>query len=212
MFELSSKTQVNKRFKMSELFKMIDSSKEVRADAKNVVSVTLTKVMSCETMNFVNTGEVKEIYIFSIELVEKFIPSLFIAALDKAINLHTIFILTHGEEEMLYGAYKQATEKGVKVGKYYGTSWSANYKPVEIPLTISSLDEVYTIFIDELIPVAARQNESALDLVERFETICKLQKEIEKLQRQVDTERQSKKRFELNEELKQKKKELEKYE
>ena len=43
MFELSTKTQVDKRFKMTELYKLIGASKEAKADAANINSVTLTK-------------------------------------------------------------------------------------------------------------------------------------------------------------------------
>ncbi len=201
MFELSTKTQVDKRFKMPELYKLIGASKEVKADAANIVSVTLTNVLNGDTMNLPSGGDVKEIYIFEIALYEKTIPVLFISALDKAVNFHTVFILRYNAEAMLYGAYKEYGEKNIKVGKYYSTEWSAE-RLIKLPLNVSSLDDIYTAIIDELIPITARKAESTKDFVARYDEILFLQKEIAKLQKLVDNEKQPKKRFERNAELK----------
>ena len=208
MFELSSKTQVNRKFKLTELYKVMGADKTVKADAVNILSVTLTNVLNKDTLNFSAKGEVKEIYLFEIVLDMKTVPSLFISSLDKATNFHTAFILRCGSESMLYGAFKEYGEKGMKIGKYYSTDWAAE-KPIVLPLGVNSLDEIYTAIIDELIPITARQAESTKDFVARYGEVVKLKKEIEKLQRLVDTEKQSKRRFELNDELKQKKKEWE---
>lgn len=203
MFVFSSKTQVNKKFRFQELFKLMPADKAVRADAKTVLSVTLANVLSSDTLNLPAKGKVKEIYVFDIELSSKAIPALFISALDKAINLHTIFVLHYDRKEMLYGAYKERTEKGVKIGKYYGTDWKDQSEQITVPLDVTSLDEIYKAMIDTLIPLDAVDEENTSDFVARYEQVTKLKKEIDKLQRQVDVEKQSKKRFELNEQLKQ---------
>ena len=209
MFEFSSKTQVNKKFKLTELYKLMGADKAVKADAANVLSVTLTNVLNHDRLNLPEEGEIREIYVFELALGNKNVPSLFIAALDKATNFHTIFVLRSSREEMLYGAYKEYGEKGMKIGKYYSTDW-AESKLIPLPLNAVSLEDIYTAIIDELIPITARKEENTKDFVARYGEVVKLKKEIEKLQRLVDSEKQSKRRFELNDELKQKKKELEK--
>lgn len=208
MFDLSSKTQVNRKFKTTELYKVTSADKAIKADMINIGSVTLTNVLNNDTLNLSVKGEVKEIYVFEIVLTTKTATSLFISALDKATNFHTIFILKYGNEEMLYGAFKEYGEKAMKIGKYYFTDWSSE-KTVALPLGVNNLDEIYTAIIDELIPITARQTESTKDFVARYDEVVKLKKEIEKLQRLVDNEKQPKRRFELNDTLKQKKKELE---
>ena len=209
MFELSSKTQVNRKFRLVELYKMMGADKDIKADAKNIVSVILTNVLSEDTMNLSSDGKVKEVYIFDIELNSKTLPTLFITSLDKAINLHTVFILKCNDEQMLYGCYKEKTEKGVKLGKYYGTDWTKEKTPISLPLNVNNIDDIYTAIIDELIPITANQGEETSDFVARFDRINKLKNEIVRLQKQVDNERQPKKRFELKDELKKLKKELE---
>lgn len=208
MFDLSSKTQVNKRFKLSELYKLIGASKEVKAEAANIASVTLTNVLNADTMNFTASETIKEIYVFEIVLNDKVIPSLFLTALDKAINLHTVFVLRHDNQSLIYGAYKEYGEKGIKIGKYYSTEWEAD-KVIALPLNVSNLEDIYTAIIDEIIPIMARQAENTKDFVARYDEIRRLQKEIAKLQCAVDSEKQSKKRFELNAELKDLKQKLE---
>ncbi len=207
MFDLSSKTKVNKKFKLSELYKLIRADKAVKADASNVASVALTNVLNADTMNFTLIKDVKEIYVFEIVLTAKIIPALFISALDKAVNFHTVFVLTYNGQTLLYGAYKEYGDKGIKVGKYYATDWMQDYS-ISIPILTSCLDDIYTTIIDELIPITARQGETTREFVNRYGEVVKLKKEIEKLQRLVDTEKQPKKRFEINAQLKELIKEL----
>lgn len=208
MFDLSSKTKVNRRFRLAELYKLMAADKDVKADAKGILSVVLMNVLSQDTMNVPVGDIVKEIYIFYIELSSKSIPALFISSLDKAINLHTLFVLRFNDERMLYGCYKEKTEKGVKLGKYYSTDWTKAQTPISLPLNVFSMDDIYTAIIDRLIPIAAKQNETTSDFVARYDLIRKLKAEIDKKQRQVDNERQSKKRFEINDELKKLKEQL----
>jgi len=208
MFELSSKTKVDRRFRLAELYKIAVADKQVKENAKNILSVVLTNVLSQETMNIPAGDKVKEIYIFNIELSSKTIPALFISSLDKEINLHTVFVFSCGEEVTLYACYKEISAKGVKLGKYYSTDWAKQQPPVPLPLTVASMDDIYTAFIDELIPIASNEGETTTDFVARYDKIEKLKIAIAKKQRQVDNERQSKKRFELNDELRKLKKEL----
>ncbi len=208
MFDLSSKTKVNRQFRLAELYKLMAADKDVKADAKGILSVVLTNVLSQDTMNVPVGDIVNEIYIFDIELSSKSIPALFISSLDKAINLHTLFVLRFNDERMLYGCYKEKTEKGVKLGKYYSTDWTKAQTPISLPLNVFSMDDIYTAIIDRLIPIAAKQNETTSDFVARYDMIRKLKFEIDKKQRQVDNERQSKKRFELNDDLKKLKEQL----
>lgn len=208
MFVFSSKTQVNKKFKLSELFKLISADKSVKADARCVLSVVLSNVLSSATTNLPSKDGVREIYIFDIELSESTIPQLFISSLDKVVRFHTVFVLHCGEKEMLCGAYKQMTDSNVKVGKYHLTKWRDASTPTSIPLDVSSLDDVYKAIMQELVSMPARMDESARAFVTRCEQVAKLKKDIDNLQRQVDIEKQSKIRFELNDELKKLKKEM----
>lgn len=208
MFEFNSKTYVNRQFKMKDLYKQMNADKEVRTDGRIISGITLVNVLSNDTMNYRIKGNVKEIYIFEIGLTEKRIPSLFISCLDKAINLNTFFILKYGDEQMLYGAYKEKTEKGLRFGKYYGTDWNCDKKDIPLPLTISGMDDLYAALFNQLIPINAREGETALELIARYEAITALEKAVGQKQKRMNAEKQPKFKFEIYDELQSLKHEL----
>lgn len=203
MFGLSSKTQANKVLKIPMILKEIKADKHVKENASNIISITVTNVINKDTMNIAQKDDnIKYIYVIVIELENKTIPNIFISALDKKFELQTLFVLKYKEQYMVYGAFKECGEKGVKIDKYYCSEWLDKFK-FDLPLTAVSLGEIYTSMLSTIIPIAARKDETTKEYVLRHGEILRLQKEVDKLQRVVDNEKQSKKRFELNAELKQ---------
>ena len=84
MFGLSSKTQANKALKIPMMLKQIRADKQVKENASNIISITVTNIINKETMNIAqNDDKVNNIYVIVIELESKAIPNLFISALDK---------------------------------------------------------------------------------------------------------------------------------
>ena len=212
MFKFSSKTMPVRQYSLTRLLQLIKAGKEVKEDAKGILSITISNVLNNTTMNFTTESKVREIYIFKIVLSSKNIPTLLISALDKTFEQNNLYCLQHENETAFYGAFKQRTEKGNKIGKYYLSEWKSDYEPAELPVNINSIDSVYTAIIDELIPITATEGEQTEEFVVRYDKICKLKKEIQRLQKLVDGERQPKKRFELNAKLKELKAEVDKLE
>ena len=202
MFGLSSKTQVSQVLKIPFLLKEIKADKQVKENASNVLSVTVTNVINKDTMNIAQKDDkVKNIYVIDIELDSKIIPNLFIAAVDKKFEVQTLFVLKCKEQYMAYGAFKEYGEKGMKINKYYCSEWLDDLT-ITLPLMAGSLSEIYTSVMSMIIPIKPRDNETAKDYTLRYGEMLRLQKGIDRLQRAVDNEKQSKKRFELNAELK----------
>ena len=203
MFGLSSKTQVNNVLKMAALYKQINADKQVKENAKNIISVTITNVINNDTMNVAQKDDkVKGIFVVVIEIADKIIPSFFISAFDKKFGFQTMFVLKCKEQYMAYGAFKEYGKKGMKIDKYFSSEWLDDLM-ISLPLTAVSLSEIYTSILSMIIPIEPRVNESAKDFALRYGEVLRLQKEIDRLQRAVDNEKQSKKRFELNAELKE---------
>ena len=63
MIELSSKTIVGRKLPLRELMKTIKADKATKEDAKKVESVVLTNVLSKDTLNAKNAGNVKEVFL-----------------------------------------------------------------------------------------------------------------------------------------------------
>lgn len=209
MFGLSSKTQANKVLKIPMMLKQIRADKQVKENASNIISIMVTNVINKDTINIAQIDDkVKNIFVIVIELESKAIPNLFISALDKKFELQTLFVLKCKGQYMAYGAFKECGEKGMKIDKYYCSDWLDNLQ-FNLPLTAGNLGDIYTSMLSTIIPIAVRKDESAKEYVLRYGEILRLQKELDKLQRLVDNEKQSKKRFELNAELKKLKLEIE---
>ena len=113
MFNFSTKTIVDKSFKMSDLNKQISASKECKEEEKLIESVTLKNIISPRTLNTSEDKEIKEVYVFEIVMKERYIPNTFIKELDKNIKIMTLFIIKHEDYECGCIAYKKDKNKDI---------------------------------------------------------------------------------------------------
>ena len=68
MFNFSSKTYVNKEYKLSDFLKQIKANKEVKEDAKKIDKIIFENVISANSMNVEEEQEYKNIYVIRIKL------------------------------------------------------------------------------------------------------------------------------------------------
>lgn len=119
MFEFSSKTRVDRSFKMTDLFRQMNASKEAKKDAACIEKIVLKNVLSPTTLNCEADKEIKEIYVFEITVSSRTVPEIFIKELDQSIKLHTLINIRDGDFELSMISYKTGNAKG----KYYATNW-----------------------------------------------------------------------------------------
>lgn len=203
MYKFSSKTEVNKKFKLSELFREIGANKKVVEDAKTVKSVVLTNVLSKDTLNLDACDKVKEIYIFEIELSCPKVPQLFISTLDKHIRLHTVFRFVIDGKECYGVAYKTVGSGGVSISKYYFTEWKDIQDQQENLPIFYSIDDVYYDIITKTVGLSKREGEAIADYLARYDEITALTKDADKLERAILAEKQPNVVFELNRQVKE---------
>lgn len=206
MFDLNNKTEVNKAFKIREIFKIINADKDVKRDAEVIENISLTNVISKETLNIKSDEYCSEIYIFNITLKEKRIPIDFIKALDKNIELHTYFIFEYEDEFKELCIYRYVEDSNIKRGRIYESEWG-NKEILELPYCIN-ICELYNKFILNLVDLNIRENENINDFLERFYNIKQLKKEISTLEKKAFKESQPRKKFDIGREVKKKKEKL----
>ena len=100
MFKFSSKTIPIRQYSLTRLLQLIKAGKEVKEDAKGILSITISNVLNNTTMNFTTESKVREIYIFKIVLSSKNIPTFLIGALDK--TFEQLIDLGDGELESAF--------------------------------------------------------------------------------------------------------------
>lgn len=206
MFDLNNKTEVNKVFKIREIFKMINADKDVKRDAEVIEKISLTNVISKETLNIKSDEYCSEIYVFNITLKEKRIPIDFIKAFDKNIELHTYFVFEYENEFKEVCIYRYVEDNSIKRGRIYENEWG-NKEIRELPYCIN-ICEIYNKFILNLIDLNIRENENVNDFLERFYNIQQLKKEISTLEKKAFKESQPRKKFDIGREVKIKKEKL----
>lgn len=210
MFRFSEKTQVNIQFKMLELFRTIKADKIVKADAGNVTKVTLSNVLSPDRTNMESSDDVKEIYVFDLELNSNKVPEKFIEALNKSINFQTLLTLRYNDKVKYIIAVKIIDDEKIKILKTFESDWQEEALD-EMPSSVK-LENIYKQMIAKLTLYPFRIDEDFKQYVERMSAIKKQKSEIERQTKIMNTEKQPNIKMKLNDELKQMKKELQELE
>ena len=210
MFKFNEKTQVNIQFKMLELFRTIKADKVVKADAGNVTRVTLSNVLSPDRTNMETSDNVKEIYLFDIELNSNKIPEKFIEALNKSINFQTLLTLRYNDKVKYIIAVKIIDDEKIKILKTFESDWQEEQLD-DMPISVK-LENIYKQMITKFTLYPFRIDENFKQYVDRMSAIKKQKSEIEKQTKIMNAEKQPNIKMKLNDEIKQMKKELQELE
>lgn len=210
MFRFSEKTQVNIQFKMLELFRTIKADKVVKADAGNVTKVTLSNVLSPDRTNMESSDNVKEIYVFDIELNSNKVPEKFIEALNKSINFQTLLTLRYNDKVKYIIAVKIIDDEKIKILKTFESDWQEEQLD-DMPSSVK-LENIYKQMITKFTLYPFRIDENFKQYVDRMSAIKKQKSEIEKQTKIMNAEKQPNIKMKLNDEIKQMKKELQELE
>lgn len=196
MFQFSSRTEVNKQFKLSDLFKQMNASKEARKESAAIEKIVLKNVLSPKTLYCEPDKEIKEIYVFEITVSSRYVPEIFIKELDNSIKLHTLFNIRNGEYEYSLISYKIGSAKG----KYYSTNWESD-DDFPVPL-INSVPELYRFILSKFLKYPPFETETVSEYIKRYNQIVKLDYQINSTIIAIGKESQSKRKFEYNARLK----------
>lgn len=196
MFAFSSKTQLNKQIKLTDLFRQIGASKEAKLDAADIESVTLKNALSPKTLYCEPDKTIKEIYVFEIRVKRRYVPEKFIKELDSSIKLHTLFNVLHEGYEYSLISYKSGTNKG----KYFCTNWE-NENDLEVP-PVNSVPELYKYVLSKFLKYPPFDTETTEEYLKRYNQLVKLDSQISSTTTAIEKETQSKKKFDYNAGLK----------
>ena len=173
---------------------------------QNKIAVSTTNLAAGET--------VTEIELFVVHLTGPEIPEQALRQIDREIPYHILFLLEHEERWQAWVAYKEPAGSGnntFKIIGYYHTPWM---EEIAIPLRLEglNLDQAYENFVRQIAGDALKSQgeESLQESVVRQERRQQLEKQISVLWNKVRKEKQLNKQMQLNSELKQLRKELEK--
>lgn len=203
MFKLPETTKLNKIIPKNA-FDSYTNSKQKRELADKVSRITWSNKLSVDTTNL-QSKEILEIQIFSIELKEKVQIKSILNIIDKVIPYPIIFIVRNGKSLYLSTSPKHNNPKNedlAVIDYTYSTDWfTENEKEFQIELK-NDIDWVYKTFCEQFNKSKATVK-NLKELVTTQKEADSLNKEIEKLKLAILRSKQFNKKVELNMRLKE---------
>lgn len=165
-----------------------------------------------KALNIAEDEAVKEIQVFEIVLKGDDVSEAVLDLIDRAVAFPIVFELHRAEEVCAIAAYKRASgadsAKWV-VGDYFKGAWQKADKPrFALPLALN-MATLYREMLQTLMPHVPRPSETMDEFTTRIAALGTMQKACDRLEAQMNTEKQFNRRIELNAKLRQMKLELE---
>ena len=206
-------TEFNKRIPKTKFYEHIELGRKIKDSfVQDIDSIIWANKIAPSTVNIAAGEKVTEIQVFRIVLKHSEFNTNVLRIIDEQIPYHILFIICADNKEQAWIGYKEQSgseSRAFKVDSYYHTAWQ---KPEELKLAIEGLnmDAVYESFVKQIsastAPIQWDDDLSAKENTAKIEERKKLQKQIEKLERQLKKETQPRKKFELYNKLKELKK------
>ena len=204
-------TEFNKRIPKQKLYENMEVSPALkRVFVERIKLIYWRNKLAVSTMNIAPGEAVTEIEVIEIKLASPQLNEAVLRQIDKEIPYHILFILSFDGKVQAWTGYKEAAEggnKAFKVNKYYHTEWMPEH---ELNLKIEGLnmDAVWENLIIQVGGVEVGQGKSLDEQIQIDDQKAKMQKEIEKLEKQARNEKQPNKKFQLAQQVKTLKKQL----
>ena len=203
-------TEFNKRIPKTKFYEHIELGRKIKDSfVKDIDSIIWANKIAPSTVNIAAGEKVTEIQVFRIILKQSDFNKDVLKTIDEQIPYHILFIVCYRDKEQAWIGYKEQSgseSRAFKVDSYYHTAWQ---KPENLYLTIDgmNMDAVYENFVrqiaDSNTQVQWNEDLSAKENTAKIEERKKLQKQIEKLERQLRKETQPRKKFELYQKIKE---------
>ena len=166
--------------------------------------------LSPETTNLAAKPEVPEIQVFSITLKANQLDEAVLRCIDKAINFPIFFEISFEDRVKEVAAFKRPSEADPAkwvVGEYFETDWQQSNKRESLPVVLDLL-RLYEQMLRRLMPYPVRIGESLKDYAERIGEIRICKGYCQKLEKQLEKEKQFNRKVEINAKLREAKNNL----
>ena len=207
--EFSPKTIVNVKVPKKSFYENLTvSAANKRIFIDQISAIWWRYKLTADTLGVAPSETIDEIEIFEIELTAKNFDSSILRLIDRGIPYHTLFILTYEGESQLWIAYKEKiSSESLSVGNYYHTAF-APIDSLNLSADGLSLDDVYVALFYQVSGIQKDFSKPLKDVIMEHEQRLKLEREIERLEKQLKRETQPKKKFELHQKINRMKGEL----
>ena len=202
MLSFPSKAQVNIKVPKKSFYENLTvSAANKRIFIDQISAIYWRYKLTADTLAVAPSETIDEIEIFEIELTTKNFDSSILRLIDRGIPYHTIFILTYEGESQLWITYKEKTSSdSLSVGNYYHTDFAPS-DSLNLSADGLTLDDVYVALFYQVSGIQKDYSKPLKDVILVHEQRQKLEREIERLEKQLKRETQPKKKFELHQKI-----------
>ena len=202
-------TEFNKRIPKTKFYEHIELGRKIKDSfVKDIDSIIWANKIAPSTVNIAAGEKVTEIQVFRIILKQSDFNKDVLKTIDEQIPYHILFIICYRDKEQAWIGYKEQSgseSRAFKVDSYYHTAWQKS-EEMELAIEGLNMDAVYESFVKQIsastAPIQWDDDLSAKDNTAKIEEQKKLQKQIEKLERQLRKETQPRKKFEIYQKIK----------
>lgn len=216
MIGLPKTTEFNKRIPKQKFYENLDISPALKKVFVDQVKVIYWRnKIATTTMNLSEGKDVKEIEVFEVRLNSPTLNEGLLRQIDRQIPYHILFLLEYQGKYQAWIGYKEARATGnkeFKVNGFYYTEWK-NEEDLQLKLEGLDLDSVYENFVRQIAGDKLdikNSGENLKESVERSKYKQELQRKVDNLRIKIRKEKQFNKQMQINIELKNLRKELEK--
>lgn len=193
---LPEKTFFNKPVPKNKFYEKLDVKPALKKVFVNQIEkIVWRNKLSPATLNVQPGTRVQEIQVFEISLKSSPLDEAALKLIDKGIPYHILFLLKHDDLYMACMGYKDLTDKSIS--QYFKTDWM----PLdELPLQTSgvTLDDVYDGYIKQINSRLDADSTMPLkDAIRDEAQRAKIERQIARLEAQMRTEKQPRRKFEL---------------
>jgi len=213
LLNFPQKAAVNRQITKKKLFEWIQTNTAIKnLFAAQVERMIWAYKLSPETTNLSSKEGIDEIQIFEIFLKGSELNNELLKTIDKVIPSPILFVIYVDQSIQYRAAYKRVSDADSTkwvVGDYFESTWMAKrYIKSDLPQALD-LKSLYHSLLQELIPLAKRQDESIEQLLTRYQALNQLERKSEQLQKRLHQEKQFNYKVEINAQLRDVKKQIE---
>lgn len=199
MLGLPKATEVNKLLPKKAIYAKFQMNTAAKDKVDEDISrITIVNELSPARVNLAEGENVKSFFVMNVSLKKKDFSESTIAMVSKLIPQNILMVLEHEEEAKL----------AVYHTKLIQTEWMPKSE-LSVELKGFDLDAVWENIIIQVGGIRMEQGHSLDEQIALDEKRAKIQKEIDRLEKLARAEKQPKKKFELVQEIKSQKNQLE---
>ena len=199
MYNLPEKTIMKKQLSKAAIYKKfnLNSSAKARFDS-DISRMDIVGEISQSTVSLPAGDTVSSIFVLQISLKKKDFDEKSITLISKLIEQKMIFVLE----------FESKAKLAVYYGKLFQTDWQ-NINEISLDIQGLNLDSAYQNMIIQIGDIHIENDNSLDEQIICDEKRAKLEKEIARLEKLARAEKQPKKKFELVQQIKKLKVEME---